>query len=103
MADWVSASTHHPGIAGQATEEFGADGSPGDVFGAVSDAAGPVAGTSAVCAAGVRIAVAMTTTTPSPIRMSPTLKTFENGSQAGRAKMSVSQGSAGSGTNELFE
>ena len=31
------------------------------------------------------------------------LNTFADGSHDGRAKMSVSHGSAGSGTNELFE
>ena len=83
-------------------------GMPIILLGAVSNLAAIIANggympASADRAMGVRIAVAMTTTTPSPIRMSPTLNTFENGSHSGRAKMSVSQGSAGSGTNELFE
>ena len=50
-----------------------------------------------------RIAETMTMTTPTPISTSPRLKTFAQGSQGGRAKMSVSGASAGSGTKELFE
>ena len=49
-----------------------------------------------------RIAAAITTATPIPIRTSPTLNTFASGSQAGSAKRSVSGSSAGCSTTTLF-
>ena len=56
----------------------------------------------ATTARPARIASAIVTAMPTPMRTSPMLKTFASGSHAGSANTSVSGPSAGSATTMLF-
>ena len=65
-----------------------------------SDRTDRPAGQRSRAGAGRRIAAAIATAMPTPIRTSPTLKTLASGSQAGMAKTSVSGSSDGRGDHD---